>query len=94
MEAKAGVREHRLNIIDRQQNLVTGITKVISLEEEQICVITDVGRMTIKGADLHAGKLDVGSGVLEFTGQVDSIVYTECKTPGQKAAGALGRLFK
>lgn len=94
MEIKAGVREHRLNIIDRQQTLVTGITKVISLEEDQICVITDIGRINIKGVNLHAGKLDVGSGVLEFTGQIDSIVYTECRTPGQKAAGALGRLFK
>lgn len=94
METKTGVREHRLNIIDRQQAQVTGITKVISLEEDQICVITDMGRLTIKGVNLHAGKLDVSSGVLEFTGQVDSVVYTECKTPGQKAAGAFGRLFK
>ncbi|MBR3599301.1 MAG: sporulation protein YabP [Lachnospiraceae bacterium] len=94
MEAKAGVREHKLNILDREQASITGITKVISLEEEQICVITDKGKITIKGVNLHAGKLDVGSGVLEFTGQVDSVVYTDCKTAGQKAAGAFGRLFK
>lgn len=94
MEAKTGVREHKLNILDREQASITGITKVISLEEEQICVITDKGKITIKGVNLHAGKLDVGSGVLEFTGQVDSVVYTDCKTTGQKAAGAFGRLFK
>lgn len=94
MDSKTGNREHKLNISDRQRSQVTGITKVISIEEQQIILITDVGRMIISGRELHAGKLDVAAGVLEFTGMVNNITYTDYKSPGQKAAGLVGRLFK
>ena len=94
MDSKSIDREHKLNIVDRKKVQITGITKVISMEEEQIILITDVGKMIIRGSELHAGKLDVASGVLDLSGRVDSISYAEYKTPGQKASGFVGRLFK
>lgn len=87
-------KEHKLNIMDRQKAQITGISKVISVDEELIVLITDVGKITIKGSELHAGKLDVETGLLEFTGEINSIVYMDYKTTGQKAAGLVGRLFK
>lgn len=87
-------KEHKLNMLDRQQAQVTGIKKVISVDEELIVLITDVGKMTIKGSKLHAGKLDVETGILEFTGEISSIIYVDYKTAGQKASGLVGRLFK
>lgn len=94
MDSKSIGREHKLSIIDRQRTQISGITKVVSIEEQQISLITDVGKMVIGGKELHAGKLDVVAGVLEFTGIINSITYTDYKTSGQKAAGLVGRLFK
>lgn len=94
MDSKVAGREHKLSIVDRQKVQITGIAKVVSIEEQQIVLITDVGKMTINGKDLHAGKLDVAAGILELTGNVDGITYQEYKTTGQKAAGLVGRLFK
>lgn len=94
MDSRATGREHKLNIVDRQKVQITGITKIISIEEQHIVLITDVGRMTINGKNLHAGKLDVVSGILELTGCVDGITYQENKTAKQKASGIVGRLFK
>lgn len=93
MDSKTG-REHKLTVIGRENVQITGITKVISIEEQQIILITDVGKLLINGKDLHAGKLDVVSGVLEFSGKVNGVTYVEYKTPGQRASGLVGRLFK
>lgn len=89
-----GNKEHKLNILDRQKAQVTGINKVLSIEEQQIILITDVGKMVVSGKGLHAGRLDVASGELEFTGDINGISYSDYKTAGQKASGIVGRLFK
>ncbi len=94
MDDRSIGREHRLNVIDRKTVQVTGINKVVAIEEQQIILITDVGKMIISGKDLHAGKLDVTSGILDFSGIVNGISYVEHKTAGQKASGIVGRLFK
>lgn len=94
MDNRVNVKEHKLNVIDRKKVQVTGITRVVSIEEQQICLITDMGKLIISGKDLHAGKLDVASGILEFVGLVNNIAYTDYKTPGQRATGIVGRLFK
>lgn len=87
-------KEHKVNILDRKNAQITGIIKVLSIEEQQIILITDVGKMVISGKELHAGRLDVTSGELDFTGTINAISYSDYKTAGQKASGIVGRLFK
>lgn len=94
MDARHVEKEHKLTMVDRQQGQISGITKVISIEEQQIILITDSGKLTISGKELHAGKLDVATGVLEFSGMVSGVSYQDYKTPGQKASGFVGKLFK
>jgi len=85
---------HKLNLYNRQNAEITGIVKVISIEEQQINLITNAGRLVINGKGLRAGKLDVSTGVLEFSGQITGLNYSEYKTPSQKATGFVGKLFK
>ncbi len=94
MDGKYIGKEHKLTMVDRQQGQISGITKVISIEEQQIILITDAGKLTISGKELHAGKLDVATGVLEFSGIVSGLSYQDYKTPGQKASEFVGKLFK
>jgi len=94
LDSKSISKEHKLSILDRQRAQITGITKVISIEEQQISLITEAGKIVISGKNLHAGKLDVVAGVLEFTGMVNSICYSDYKTASEKATGFIGRLFK
>ncbi len=94
MELMSSVSQHTMNIDNRQKANITGIKKVISVDTDLIVVITDAGKISIKGQDLHANHLDVDSGKMEFTGIINNINYTDYKTSGQKAAGFVGRLFK
>ncbi len=94
MDARYVEKEHKLTMVGRKQGQISGITRVISIEEQQMILITDVGKMTISGKELHAGKLDVATGVLEFSGMVSGVSYQDYKTPGQKASGFVGKLFK
>ncbi len=90
----SGISQHTFNIDNRQKANITGIKKVISVGTDLIVVITDAGKISIKGQELHASHLDVDSGKMEFTGTINNINYTEYKTSRQKAAGVVGRLFK
>ena len=51
-----------------------------------------MGEVTIKAAD--GISFDVEKGELEFSGRVDSMIYSEIKTAGQMTTGVLKRLFK
>lgn len=94
MDARNAEKEHKLTMIGRRQGQISGITKVISIEEQQIILITDAGKLIISGKELHAGKLDVATGVLEFSGMVSGLSYQDYKTSAQRASGFVGKLFK
>ena len=50
--------------------------------------------LTIKGHDLHVGKLSVDKGELEVDGKIDSYVYSEVVSAAKKGESFLNRLFK
>lgn len=65
-----------------------------SFDEKLIVLRTDSGVVTIKGENLHVEQLDLEQGQVELTGKIDSLVYTEEKTLGQKGESLLARLFQ
>ena len=74
--------------------MLTGITEVLSFDAELVILATKQGKLTIKGQELQVIRLDVEKGELEFSGRVDSMIYSEIKTAGQMTTGVLKRLFK
>ncbi|HBG12923.1 MAG TPA: sporulation protein YabP, partial [Clostridium sp.] len=49
MEEKVNIRPHRLTIENRGSGTMTGIREVVSFDENQVVLDTDMGLLTLKG---------------------------------------------
>ncbi len=67
----------RVVLDNRNKFSVTGVTKVISVSEQNIVAEVGKTRMYIAGSVLHVSKLDVDAGIIEGDGWVDSIKYNK-----------------
>ena len=64
-------------VLDNRKHLeITGISKVISVNETNACVIVNSTKLYIDGEDLSIEKLDVNEGVLILSGNVNEIKYS------------------
>ncbi len=82
---------HRLTLEGRNKLSVTGVTDVESFDEAAAVLETSRGTLILRGRDLHVEQLNLGSGEVKITGEVDSMVYEEsAKTQGS----FLSRLFR
>jgi sporulation protein YabP len=92
MEEKKNANTHSISWKDRKQGSVTGVTDVHSFDESCVVLETEQGILTIKGRQLHIGKLVLEQGVVELDGLVESLVYSGSR-PDRKGS-LLGRLFR
>ena len=68
----------------------TGVSDVDSFDDQTIVAYTDLGELVVRGHGLHINRLNMETGELTLTGEVDSLTYTE----GRRENGFLSRLFK
>lgn len=66
---------HNIILESRKKLSLTGVSDIDSFNEGCIVAITEMGTLTIKGSELHIGKLNVEQGDLCVDGQIDSLVY-------------------
>ena len=92
MEEKVGQRNHKLQITERKQGLISGVKDVISFDTETILLDTCMGLLSIKGKDLHVKRLTLERGEIDIEGEFDSFTYSQSKSA--KRAAFVGRLFK
>lgn len=84
--------EQRLVLDNRKTMTVSGVENVDCFSEHEIILITNLGKLTIKGEHLNVSKLNVDTGDFSMNGYVTSLVYS--KATGASRAGFLERLFK
>lgn len=84
---------HRIILDERERLSVTGVTDVISFDEETITADTDMGVITIRGENLHISKLNLEDGILQTDGNIDGIEYSDGNM-SSKGGFLLGRIFK
>ena len=76
-----------LSIINRNTLSISGINEVVSSSETQLYLkVHDTG-LVISGQNIHINKIDIESGVLDATGDFDSIKYG-------KSGNIFKRIFK
>lgn len=85
-------RNHTLHIDNRQKVDITGITKVIAFNEDNIILSTIMGLLNIKGKSMKMNKLNVDNGDMSLEGEIISFVYTSKE--GEKKENILKKLFK
>ena len=62
-------RLHRLVLSDRHTGSVTGVNDVVSFDENEIVLDTEMGLLTVRGKELHVKRLTLEKGELDLEGQ-------------------------
>ncbi len=68
---------HSLQIRERKKGCLTGVTDVLSFDEESLVLDTELGLLRIVGKDLHVSRLHLESGEVDFEGEVVGLQYQE-----------------
>ena len=76
MEERSGIRAHACRLENRNAASLTGVREVVSFDENQVVMDTDMGLLTIKGKDLHVNRLSLEKGEIDIEGRTDSLVYS------------------
>lgn len=94
MEEKTGIRPHRLMMQNRSALSITGIRDVVSFDENQVILDTDMGLLTMKGKDLHVSRLTLEKGEVDVDGTVDSLIYSSNEAYRKSGESLFSRLFR
>lgn len=88
MEVQHDKKRHSFTVDGREKGSVEGVNEVLSYGENELCLDTSEGLLTIGGKDLRIVRFNVEGGSLAFTGAVNAIKYDAKKPP------LLKRIFK
>ena len=84
-------KSHGLALKDRRHLAVTGVSRVISCDENTTVLETPLGNLTIGGQELQIGELSTQSGQVQLSGKIEYLQYAENQ---QSGGGLLARLFR
>ncbi len=97
METKKEIRmedkKSNLTLDSRKRLFLNGVLEVVSFNEEQINLNTNLGALVIKGEGLRMHKLDVQNGEVVIVGLINSYIYIT-KESKQDKESILAKLFK
>ena len=74
---------HKLILERRQGGTITGVRDVTSFDEKEIRLVTEDGKLSVRGEGLHVRQLDLQKGEAEIQGRIDQLVYLNKKQPGK-----------
>lgn len=94
MEEKAGIRPHTCLLQNRANVNLTGVREVVSFDENQVVMDTDLGLLTLKGKELHVSRLTVERGEVDVEGTIDSMAYSSNEAYRKAGQSVFARLFK
>lgn len=87
-------KNHRIELSNRKNLLITGVKDVQSFDEQEILLETELGILLIRGSKLHIDRLSIERGETDVDGRVDSLVYTELKGHTKSGETWLKRMFR
>ncbi len=85
-------KPHNVILEDRKNLTITGVQDIDSFDEQMVVAFTDQGELTVRGYNLHVGKIDVESGELYVQGEIESLAYADPQP--QRGGGLFGKLFR
>ena len=80
MEREAGI--HSLQLKQRQKLTMTGVSEVVSFEENAAVLQTDLGTLIIQGQQLQLKNLSAEGGEVCVEGNVSALIYEEPRIRG------------
>lgn len=88
---KQNIPTQKLTLDNRAQLSVTGVENVDNFNDNEIILLTNLGKLTVKGENLHINKLNVDTGEFSMDGRVSSLVYSKATA---KKGSFIERMFK
>lgn len=82
-----------IKIVDRASISLSGVSKIVSFDDEEFLLETNMGNLRILGNNLELLKLDTTDGNVKIKGKINSFMYIEGKTK-VKEDSLLNKLFK
>lgn len=73
---------HKLTLNERSKLNLTGVTEVVSFEEDGAVLKTALGTLIVQGRALQLKTLSAEGGQVEVTGTVSALIYEEPKRGG------------
>ena len=84
---------HKLALDGRKSLTMTGVTEVVSFDEQSVVLETRCGGLEIVGNALHIRDLNLDRGAVALDGRVDQILYDEPTVEKDGKKGFFGRLL-
>lgn len=80
---------HKLLLVERKTLTLSGVTEVLSFDENAVLLKTELGRLSIHGKLLQLKNLSPEGGQVALEGQINAILYEQ-----PRAASGLRRLLR
>ena len=71
---------HKLQLNDRQNLTMTGVSEVVSFEETAVVLQTSLGLLIVQGQGLQLKTLSLDGGQVAVDGTISALVYQEQRT--------------
>ena len=85
---------HQIKLTNRKNGSKSGVVDVLSFDENEIVLDTDMGLLTVRGKELHVKRLTLEKGELDLEGQIDSLNYSSNAALKRSGESFLSRLLK
>ena len=73
---------HKLQLNERRQLTMSGVTEVVSFDESTVVLQTSLGTLIVQGRELQLKTLSLEGGQVAVDGSVSSLVYEEPRIGG------------
>lgn len=73
---------HKLTLNERKNLTMTGVTEVVSFEENAVVLRTGLGMLVVQGRDLQLKTLSLDGGQVAVDGAISALIYEEVRQRG------------
>lgn len=73
---------HRLTLNERRQLSMTGVSEVVSFDENSVVLRTELGTLVIQGQNLQLKTLSLEGGQMGVDGTISALHYEEPRAGG------------
>lgn len=73
---------HKLTLNERRDLNVTGVTQVVSFDEEAVILKIGSDKLVVRGEELHLKTLSLDAGQVAVDGHISALTYEEGRTSG------------
>ena len=70
---------HKLTLNERKQLTLSGVTEVVSFDDETVVLKTSLGVLTVHGQNLQLKNLSFDGGQVAVDGSIHALVYEQTR---------------